>query len=30
MLEVILDIIGSILDAIICIDWLNDCKRKDK
>lgn len=30
MLEVILDIIGGILDAIFCIDWPNGRKRKDK
>lgn len=30
MLDVILDIIGGILDAIVCIDWPNGRKRKDK
>jgi hypothetical protein len=33
MLEAILDIIGGILDAIICIDWPSfgkDKKKKDK
>lgn len=30
MLEVILDIIGGILDAIVCIDWPNSRENKDK
>lgn len=30
ILEVILDIIGGILDALCCIDWPADRKKKGK